>query len=102
MEHHIEQGTLLMPGLMEWVGYVGLTALALCWIPQSIETIKQGRCTVNITFLTLSALGSFSLAIYAISLGDPIFTILNFLTTLGAVIDIIYKVFPRKTSEETV
>ena len=101
MEHHIEQGALLMPGLMQWIGYVGLTSLALCWIPQSIETIKQGRCTVNLTFLTLSALGSFSLAIYAVSLGDPIFTILNCLTTLGAGINIFYKFFPRKTVEKT-
>lgn len=82
---------------MQWIGYVGLTALALCWIPQSIETIRQGRCTVNRTFLILSAIGSFSLAIYAMSLGDPVFTILNCLTTLGATINIYFKFLPRKT-----
>jgi lipid-A-disaccharide synthase-like uncharacterized protein len=84
---------------MQLIGYVGLTALALCWIPQSIETIKQGCCTVNLSFLVLSALGSFSLALYAISLGDPIFTILNCLTTLGAAINIYYKLLPRKKPE---
>jgi MtN3 and saliva related transmembrane protein len=81
---------------MQWIGYVGLSALALCWIPQSIDTIKQGRCPVNMTFLLLSALGSLSLAFYALSLGNPVFTILNCLTTLGTAINIFYKVFPRE------
>jgi len=90
-----------MPGLMQWIGYIGLTSLALCWIPQSIETIKQGRCTVNLTFLALSALGSFSLALYALSLGDTIFIVLNCLTTLGAVINIFYKLSPRTTTQKS-
>lgn len=98
MECDTQEGAVL---IMQWIGYIGLTSLALCWIPQSLETIRQGRCTVNTTFLALSALGSFSLALYAISLNDPIFTILNCLTTLGAVINIFYKLFPRKTFQGT-
>ena len=82
---------------MQWIGYFGLTALALCWIPQSIETIRQGRCTVNLTFLALSATGSFCLALYAMSLSDPVFTILNCLTTVGAGININFKFFPKKS-----
>ncbi len=80
---------------MEWLGYIGLTALALCWIPQSVETIKLGRCNVNFTFLVLSAIGSTTLAFYAFSINDTVFTILNALTTTGAMINIYYKVFPR-------
>ncbi len=80
---------------MEWLGYIGLTALALCWIPQSVETIKLGRCNVNFTFLILSAIGSTSLAFYAFSINDTVFTILNALTTTGAMINIYYKVSPR-------
>lgn len=79
----------------QWIGYVGLVALVLCWIPQSIETIRLGRCPVNRTFLLLSAAGSLSLAIYALSLGDPVFSILNILTTAGAILNIYYKLFPR-------
>jgi MtN3 and saliva related transmembrane protein len=86
---------------MQWIGYAGLISLAICWIPQSIETIKQGRCTVNLTFLALSAVGSFSLLLYAASLRDPIFITLNCLTTLGAAVNMFYKFFPRKTSEGT-
>jgi MtN3 and saliva related transmembrane protein len=85
---------------MQWIGYIGLTALALCWIPQSIETIRQGRCTVNLTFLILSSVGSFTLALYAWSLGDPVFTILNTLTTLGAALNVFYKLFPREPRKE--
>ncbi|MEX1274579.1 MAG: lipid-A-disaccharide synthase N-terminal domain-containing protein [Bacteroidota bacterium] len=80
---------------MQWLGYVGLTALALCWIPQSIETIKLGRCNVNFTFLILSAVGSSTLAFYAFSINDTVFTLLNTLTTTGALINIYYKVYPR-------
>jgi lipid-A-disaccharide synthase-like uncharacterized protein len=85
---------------MQWIGYAGLTALTLCWIPQSIETIKRGRCPVNLTFLILSSLGSLTLVIYAWSLGDPVFTILNTLTTLGAALNVFYKIFPRESQEK--
>lgn len=80
---------------MQWIGYVGLVALVLCWIPQSVETIKLGRCPVNLAFLVLSSIGSLSLAVYAVGLNDPVFTILNTLTTIGALINIYYKLFPR-------
>ncbi len=83
---------------LQWTGYVGLVALALCWIPQSLETIRLGYCPVNLTFLLLSAVGSLSLAIYAMSLGDPVFSILNVLTTIGALLNLYYKLLPRKTS----
>lgn len=86
---------------MQWLGYAGLTALTLCWIPQSIDTIKSGRCPVNLTFLILSSLGSFILAVYALNLGDPVFTSLNILTTLSALLNIFYKLFPRKPQEGT-
>jgi len=80
---------------MELIGYAGLIALTICWIPQSIDTIKLGRCPVNLTFLILSSFGSFCLAVYAFFLGSPVFIFLNILTTLGALLNIYYKLFPR-------
>lgn len=81
---------------MQWIGYIGVAALVLSWIPQSIETIKLGRCPVNTTFLILLSLGNMSLALYALSLGDPIFSVLNVLTSCGSVLNLYYKFFPRK------
>ena len=81
---------------MQWIGYFGLTCLVVCWIPQSIDTIKAGRCPANLAFLVLSALGSLSLVFYALSIGNPVYTTLNALTTVGSVINIVYKLFPRE------
>lgn len=46
-------------------------------------------------FLLLAALGSFSLMTYALLQGDVVFSIVNGLTTVGAVINTFYKLFPR-------
>jgi lipid-A-disaccharide synthase-like uncharacterized protein len=84
---------------MQWIGYIGLAAIVTCWIPQSLETIKLGRCPVNLWFLVLSIVGSASLAIYAISIGDAIFGTLNSLTTVGALLNVYYKLFPRNNDD---
>lgn len=78
-----------------WIGYVGLGAFALAWIPQSWETVRAGRCGANRVFLALSALGSFSLTIYALSRGDAVFSALNALTTAGAALNVFYSCCPR-------
>jgi len=78
-----------------WIGYVGLAAFALAWIPQCWETIRDGRCGANLAFLSLSAVGSLSLACYAFQRGDPVFSSLNALTTVGAAVNIWFSVFPR-------
>ncbi len=83
---------------MELIGYIGLTALALCWIPQSIDTVRQGRCDVNLSFLILSAVGSLSLGIYAVLRVDPVFIIVNTLTTAGALLNLFYKLRPRRVA----
>jgi lipid-A-disaccharide synthase-like uncharacterized protein len=77
------------------LGYTGLVAFALAWIPQSWETIRDGRCGANRAFLSLSALGSLSLACYAFRRGDAVFSSLNALTSVGAGINIWFSVFPR-------
>ena len=77
---------------MQWIGIVGLLALAAGWIPQTIETIKLKDSKVNMSFLILNLIGSISLTTYAIFLHDPVFTILNSMTSLGALINLFYKV----------
>ena len=76
-------------------GPIGLAAFVLAWIPQCAETIRAGRCGANRTFLGLSALGSLCLALYAFQRGDAVFSILNALTALGAMVNMRYSLFPR-------
>lgn len=80
---------------MEWIGYVGIVAFALAWVPQSLETIQAGRCDVNLGFLLLAGLGSVSLMTYAYLRRDAVFSLLNALTTVGALVNVFFKLFPR-------
>ncbi len=77
---------------MEYIGIIGLLALAAGWIPQTIETIKNKQCSINFYFLILNLIGSISLTLYAIFLHDAVFTILNSMTTVGALINLFYKI----------
>ncbi len=72
-------------------GIIGLTALALGWVPQTLQTIREKECRVNTNFLILNFIGSVSLTVYAVYLGDVIFSVLNSMTSIGAVINIFYK-----------
>lgn len=81
---------------MEWIGYLGVAAFALAWIPQCADTIKTGRCPVNLSFLVLAAIGSASLMTYAYLRRDPVFSALNAMTTAGALVNVFYRLAPRK------
>ncbi len=83
---------------MHIMGYIGLGALAACWIPQTLETIRDKDCKANMQFLILSFIGSFSLFIYALFLKDTIFSVLNFMTSVGALINVIYKLKAQRTT----
>lgn len=79
---------------MQWIGYVGVVALALCWFPQSWETVKRGRCGMNLRFLILGSIGNISLGAYAISIGNMVFSVLNAITTLRSLFNLYDKLFP--------
>ena len=79
------------------IGYLGLFLVAICWLPQTIETIRSGRCEVNSLFLILSASGSVCLVVYAIERIDVVFAILNTLTAVGAFVNLFYKIRPRSS-----
>jgi len=81
---------------IEALGYVGLVAFALAWLPQSLETFRAGFCGANTAFLVLSAIGSAALASYAFVRRDWIFCWLNAMTTLGALVNVWYRFFPRR------
>jgi MtN3 and saliva related transmembrane protein len=79
---------------VQWIGYVGVVAFGLAWIPQSIETIREKRCGANLGFLLLGALGSVSLTLYAWVRGDAVFMAINALTSVGALLNAYYKLRP--------
>lgn len=78
--------------LENYIGYIGALAFALAWIPQCVETWRARRCDVNGSFLILNAIGSFSLALYALLKRDVVFTAINTLTTAGALLNLFIKV----------
>lgn len=77
---------------MQYFGIIGLVALAAGWMPQTVETIRLKKCNVNFYFLILNLIGSISLTTYAFFEHDAVFTVLNSMTTLGAFINLFYKV----------
>jgi len=77
---------------MHIIGYIGLVTLAASWIPQTFDTIKEKYCRVNGYFLVLNSIGSFSLMLYSFFLGDVVFSALNSMTSVGALINIFYKI----------
>ena len=80
---------------MKIIGTIGLIAIAACWIPQTIETIRAKRTDVKLSFLLLYLLGSLSLTIYAVLIHDVIFVVLNSIATIESGVNLYYKAFPR-------
>lgn len=81
---------------IELLGWIGFGILVSAWIPQTWETIKAGRTSINIAFIIMYFMSSLLLAIYSILIEDPVFIALNFLLALGSGINLYFKLFPRK------
>lgn len=81
---------------IELLGWLGFGLLVSAWIPQTIETIRQGYTPVNLGFVILYVSSSLLLTVYSVLTGDTIFTALNGLLTIGSGINLYYKFFPRK------
>jgi len=79
------------------MGWVGFGILVAAWIPQTLETIKDGNTQMNIAFIIMYFTSSLLLTIYSILIDDTVFTALNALLTIGSGINLYYKLFPRKT-----
>lgn len=83
---------------IELLGWAGFGILVSAWIPQTLETIKEGKTHMNIAFIILYFSSSLMLTIYSILTADPVFTSLNALLTLGSGINLYYKLFPRSVT----
>ena len=75
---------------VEFIGTLGAVLLLIAWIPQTLRTIRTRKVGMERKFLYIYLLGSLVLAIYAYSLDDWVFLILNAVATLMAAINIYY------------
>jgi len=82
--------------ILDILGYGGFIFLAICWIPQTIETIKNGKVAMQKSFLLMYALGAGLLMVQAIGLNNLPLILLNSYTTLASLINLFYGLFPRK------
>lgn len=81
---------------IELLGWLGFGVLIIAWVPQTWDTIKAGRTSLNMTFIILYFTSSFCLTVYSILTGDNVFTALNGLLTIGSGINMYFKLFPKK------
>lgn len=82
--------------MLDILGYGGFVFLAICWVPQTIETIKNGRVAMQKSFLLMYAVGAGLLMLQAIGLDNLPLILLNSYTTLASLINLYYGIFPRK------
>ena len=82
---------------IEILGWTGFSVLIMAWIPQTIDTIKAGRTDMNLAFILMYVISSLLLTVYSILENDPVFIALNALLTVGSGINLLYKLFPRKS-----
>lgn len=75
---------------LDILGFLGFFFLAICWIPETIATIKRGNVSIKISFLILYFLGSASLLTQAAGLVNLPLILLNSFTTLTSGINLFY------------
>src|SRR5574337_854942 len=85
--------------IMQLIGLLGLICIAAAWVPQTIQTIKDGRTSIQLSFLILYIVGSLSLTIYSIVVFDAIYLTLNSLASLQSIINLYYKLFPKQQTQ---
>lgn len=79
------------------LGYAGFIFLGVCWIPQTIETIKTGKVAMQKSFLLMYAIGAGMLMLQAIGLNNVPLILLNSYTTFASLVNLFYGIFPRRT-----
>ena len=82
--------------MVDIIGLIGLVCIVASFIPETIQTIKDGKVKIPYPFLVLYLVGSVFLMIHALSLNDVTFVSLNGILAIESVINLYYKAFPRK------
>lgn len=82
------------------LGWIGFSLLVAAWIPQTLETIRQGYTRTNLAFIVLYVTASMLLTVYSVLVVDYVFIALNAMLTVGSGVNLFYKLFPRKVPEQ--
>lgn len=72
------------------MGTIGVAAIAFSWIPQTLEVIKNKKTDMELKFIIIYSIGSLLLLIYSVLIHDLIFTVLNFITTVLAGLNLFF------------
>jgi len=80
---------------VQYIGWIGFAILVGAWVPQTLETIRQGYSGTNLLFNAMYMAASLLLTIYAFLIKDWVFVALNALLAIGSGINLYYKLFPR-------
>ena len=75
---------------INYLGILGLILIAIGWIPQTVQTIKQKKNNLNFKFNLLYTFGSLALVVYAVYIQDIIFLLLNGFAFLMSGIGLFY------------
>lgn len=71
-------------------GIIGLILLAIGWVFEVIELIKNKKSRIDVKFGFLYVVGSLFLLYHAISINDLVFMILNGAVALLSLISMVY------------
>lgn len=80
---------------IELLGWAGFGILIGAWIPQTWQTIKNGKTDISLAFILMYVSSSLLLTVYSVLTDDLIFTVLNAMLTFGSAINLYYKLNPR-------
>jgi len=77
------------------IGALGWLAILLAWIPQTLNTMRAGRCNIDRRFAILYCIGGFLLTVYTFLIGDLVSLTLNGVATIIALVNLDYVLHPR-------
>ena len=78
------------------LGIIGAIILALAWIPETIQIIREKRSRLNPEFSIFYFVGSLLLFVYAILINELIFSIVNGIILAQSCINLYYGFFFKK------
>lgn len=74
------------------IGILGAILLAVSWLPETYETIKNKRCDANLEFLLIYVIAAILLTTYSIQIKDVVFMSLNGFVVIESFINLGYKI----------